>query len=43
MRVGVWFYGLGTILTGILNIAWGTFDASHQPIESSAKIFRANR
>lgn len=34
MKVGVWFYGLGTILTGILNIVWGAFDASHQPIQS---------
>ena len=34
MKVGVWFYGLGTVLTGILNIAWGDFDASHQPIQS---------
>jgi hypothetical protein len=34
MKVGVWFYGLGTVLTGILDIAWGTFDASHQPINS---------
>lgn len=32
MKVGVWFYGLGTVLTGILDIAWGAFDASHQPI-----------
>ncbi len=34
MKVGVWFYGLGTTLTGILDIAWGAFDASHQPIQS---------
>ena len=34
MKVGVWFYGLGTALTGILDIAWGAFDASHQPIKS---------
>jgi hypothetical protein len=34
MKSGVWFYGLGTALTGILNIAWGAFDASHQPIKS---------
>jgi uncharacterized membrane protein YphA (DoxX/SURF4 family) len=34
MKVGVWFYGLGTALTGILNIAWGDFDASHQSIKS---------
>jgi hypothetical protein len=34
MKVGVWFYGLGTVLTGILDIAWGAFDASHQPIKS---------
>ena len=34
MKVGVWFYGLGTVLTGILDIAWGAFDGSHQPIKS---------
>jgi len=34
MKVGVWVYGLGTVLTGILDIAWGDFDASHQPIKS---------
>lgn len=34
MKVGVWFYGLGTVLTGILDIVWGAFDASHQPIKS---------
>jgi uncharacterized membrane protein len=39
MKVGVWFYGLGTALTGILNIAWGAFDTSHQPIQSLGKNF----
>jgi hypothetical protein len=34
MKVGIWFYGLGTVLTGILNIVWGDFDASHQPIKA---------
>ena len=34
MKVGIWFYGLGTVLTGILDIAWGGFDGSHQPIKS---------
>jgi hypothetical protein len=34
MKVGVWFYGVGTVLTGILDIAWGAFDASHQPVKS---------
>jgi hypothetical protein len=34
MKVGVWFYGLGTVLTGILDIAWGAFDSSHQPTKS---------
>jgi uncharacterized membrane protein len=34
MKVGVWFFGLGTALTGILDIAWGAFDASHQPIQT---------
>ena len=33
-NVGIWFYVLGTALTGILDIAWGDFDASHQPIKS---------
>ncbi len=37
MKVGIWFYGLGTVLTGILNIAWGAFDASHQPIHALGK------
>jgi hypothetical protein len=37
MKVGVWFYGLGTALTGILDIAWGACDASHQPIASLGK------
>ena len=39
MKVGVWFYGLGTALTGILDIAWGAFDGSHQPIQSLGKNF----
>ena len=39
MKIGVWFYGLGTVLTGILDIGWGAFDASHQPIQSLGKNF----
>ncbi len=34
MRVGVWIYGLATIITGILDIIWGAFEASHQPIQA---------
>jgi uncharacterized membrane protein len=34
VKAGIWFYGLGTVLTGILNIAWGTFDGSHQPMQA---------
>jgi uncharacterized membrane protein YphA (DoxX/SURF4 family) len=34
MRVGVWFYGLATVATGILDIVWGGFEGSHQPIKS---------
>ena len=37
MKVGVWFYGLGTVLTGILDIVWGAFDGSHQPIQALGK------
>jgi len=39
MKAGVWFYAVGTALTGILNIAWGDFDASHQPVQSLGKNF----
>lgn len=38
MKVGVWFYGVGTALTGILDIAWLAFDTSHQPIQSLGKV-----
>jgi hypothetical protein len=34
MRVGVWFYGVATVVTGILDLIWGQFEASHQPIQS---------
>ena len=37
MKIGVWFHGLGTALTGILDIAWREFDASHQPIKALGK------
>jgi uncharacterized membrane protein len=33
-KVGLWFYGLGTAITGILDIAWRAFDPSHQPIKA---------
>src|SRR5271155_5348924 len=34
MRVGVWLYGLATITTGILDVVWREFEASHQPIRA---------
>jgi uncharacterized membrane protein YphA (DoxX/SURF4 family) len=34
MRVGVWIYGLATVVTGILDIVWGGFEGSHQPIKA---------
>jgi uncharacterized membrane protein len=34
MKVGVWFYGLATVVTGILDLVWGAFEASHQPIQA---------
>src|ERR1700759_2637287 len=34
MRIGVWFYCLSTAATGILDIVWTTFEASHQPIQA---------
>jgi uncharacterized membrane protein len=38
MKIGIWFYGWGTVLAGMLNIAWRAFDASHQPISSLGKV-----
>lgn len=38
MKIGVWFYGLGTVLTGIVDIAWRAFDGSHQPIRSLGNV-----
>jgi uncharacterized membrane protein len=38
MRVGVWFYGLATVVTGILDVVWGAFEASHQPIQALGHI-----
>jgi uncharacterized membrane protein len=35
---GVWFYGAGTLLTGILTLAWRNFDPAHQPFQSLGKI-----
>jgi uncharacterized membrane protein len=37
MRVGVWIYGIATFLTGVLDIVWGDFDTSHQPIQALGK------
>ncbi len=34
MRVGIWFYGLATIATGIVDLVWRAFEASHQPIQA---------
>jgi uncharacterized membrane protein len=38
MKAGIWFYGLGTALAGILDIAWRDFDASHQPIKALGNV-----
>lgn len=34
MRAGVWLYGLSTIATGIVDVVWREFEASHQPIKA---------
>src|ERR1700722_14129360 len=33
MKVGVYFYGLATVAFGILDLIWGQFEKSHQPIQ----------
>ena len=40
MKVGILFYGLATAATGMLDIVWGQFDASHQPIKSLGQHIR---
>jgi uncharacterized membrane protein len=32
--MGVYFYGLATVAFGILDLIWGQFERSHQPIQS---------
>ena len=34
MRVGVYFYALATVAFGILDLVWGKFEPSHQPIQA---------
>lgn len=34
LRVGIWLYGLATVVTGILDVVWREFEASHQPIKA---------
>jgi uncharacterized membrane protein len=43
MRVGIWFYGLATIITGILDLVWGAFEASHQPIKAMGQHIPGER
>jgi uncharacterized membrane protein YphA (DoxX/SURF4 family) len=33
-RVGVYVYGLATVAAGIMDLLWGDFDPSHQPIQA---------
>jgi hypothetical protein len=42
MKIGVWFYGLGTVLTGILDIAWGEFDALINPSKPWSQVLLVN-
>lgn len=34
MKAGIYFYGLGTVLFGVLDLIWGQFEGSHQPVGS---------
>jgi uncharacterized membrane protein len=34
MRVGVWFYSLATVTTGIVDLVWRQFESSHQPMSA---------
>ena len=37
LKVGIWIYGLATVVTGILDVVWREFEASHQPIKAIAQ------
>jgi uncharacterized membrane protein len=34
MRLGIYVYGIASVVAGILDLIWGDFDASHQPIQA---------
>lgn len=34
MKTGIYFYGLATAAFGVLDLIWGQFEASHQPVRS---------
>jgi uncharacterized membrane protein YphA (DoxX/SURF4 family) len=34
MRLGVIIFGLGALATGVMDLLWGAFDPSHQPIQA---------
>jgi uncharacterized membrane protein len=34
MKLGIWVYGVATVITGILDIVWAAFEPSHQPIQA---------
>ena len=37
MKLGVWMYGLATVVTGLIDLIWGGFETSHQPIQVFGK------
>lgn len=37
MKIGVYLYGLATVAFGLLDLIWGQFERSHQPIQSLAE------
>ena len=43
MKIGVYLYGLATVAFGILNLIWGDFERSHQPIQSLVEHIAARQ
>lgn len=33
-HIGLWFYGLAAIATGVVDLVWGRFEPAHQPIQA---------
>lgn len=43
MKIGAYLYGLATVAFGVLDLIWGQFERSHQPIQSLVEHIRGRQ